>query len=152
MRKILSWFGSRAFNKVIIFADLAAFAVNIYCGLHWFAVLWFLLALSWIVIDGYQKRLRRVCEISEKNDVSMVQYIRSLNLERAKVLYYICLYNKEKLIANYCKKDWLHKDSKKFITELRNAEISVDAMSELLQKKLKEYDNDNSNNDGAGDN
>ena len=147
MRKILSWFGSRTFNRIIIFADLAAFAVNIYSGLHWFGLLWLLLALSWIVIDGYQKRLRRVCEMAEKNDVSMMQYIRSINLERVKVLYYICLYNKEKLIADYCKRDWVNKDSSEFIKKLHNAEVSVETVSELLQQKLKEYDNDGKDNE-----
>lgn len=147
MRKILSWFGSRTFNKVIIFANLTAFAVNIYGGLHWFAVLWLLLALSWIVIDGYQKRLRRVCDIAESNDICITQYVRSINLERVKVLYYICLYSKEKLIADYCKKYWVNKDSKKFIRELQNAEKSVQAASELLQERLKEYDNDGKDNE-----
>lgn len=147
MKKILSWFGSRTFNKIVIFSDLAAFAVNIYSGLHWFGLLWLLLALSWIVIDGYQKRLRKVCEMAEKNDVSMMQYIRSINLERVKVLYYICLYNKEKLIADYCKRDWVNKDSNEFIKKLHNAEVSVEATSELLQQKLKEYDNDGKNNE-----
>lgn len=152
MKRIINWFKQRIFNKVAIIANLVASTANIYCGCYFVAFLWLLLAISWIIIDGYQARLRRVCEIAEKNDVGTVQYIRSLNLERTKVLYYICLYQKEKLVADYCKKDWLHKDSKKFIAELRNAEISVETISELLQKKLKEYDNDNSNNDGAGDN
>lgn len=148
MRKILSWFGSRTFNKVIIFADLTAFAMNIYGGLHWFAVLWFLLALSWIVIDGYQKRLRRVCDIAEKNDKAMLVYIRSLNLERTKVLYYLTLWSKEKLTSDFCKGRWNLKDTKEYLERLRNAEESIDALSALIHKKIKEQqENDGKNNE-----
>lgn len=147
MRKILSWFGSRAFNKVIIFADLAAFAVNIYGGLYWLAVLWLLLALSWIVIDGYQKRMRRVCEIAEKNDKAMLVYIKSLNLERTKVLYYLTLYSKEKLTSDFCKGRWNLKDTNEYLERLRNAEESIEALSELMHKKIKEQqENDGKDN------
>lgn len=140
------WFKQRITNKIAIIANFAACVANLYCGCYWVAFLWLLLAVSWIIIDGYQVRLRRVCEIAEKNDVGMVQYVRSINLERAKVLYYICLYRKEKLISDFCKTDWQQKDTKKFLSELQMAETSVETLSKLLQEKLKEYDNDGKDN------
>lgn len=147
MKKIITWFKTRTINKIAIIATFVACGANLYCGCYWMATLWLLLAISWIIIDGYQRKLKVVCEFCEKNDKDIAVYIRSINLERAKVFYYLCLYNREKLIADYCKKDWLHKDSRKFINDLESRERCVEAASEMLQDLLKEYDNDNSDNE-----
>lgn len=147
MKKILNFIGSRKFNKVIIVADFIACAVNVCCGCFWFAVLWFLLATSWMVIDGYQKRLKRVCETAEKNDKATLVYIKSLNLERTKVLYYLTLYSKEKLTSDFCRGRWNLKDTKEYLERLRNAEDSIEALSELIHKKINEQqENDGKDN------
>lgn len=147
MKKIITWFKQRTCNKIAVIANLAACASNLYCGCYWVAFMWFLLAVSWIIIDGYQRRLKTVCELSEKNIKDARQYILGYSIERTKTLYYLSLYSKEKLVADFCKGKWNLKDTGEYLERLRNAEDAIEAISELLHKKIKEQqENDGKDN------
>lgn len=147
MKKIITWFKQRTCNKIAIIANLAACASNLYYDCYLVAFMWFLLAVSWIIIDGYQRILKTVCELSWKNIKDSRQYILGYSIERTKTLYYLCLYRKEKLVADFCKGKWNLKDTDEYLERLRNAEDSIEAISELLHKKIKEQqENDGKDN------